>query len=144
MAALDQAEALGRRPELALIQKGFTLEVMGEYERAIEVLLQAQHLVERAGDRRLENMLHCNLGFTLCHVGRFAEAAELAREVRDCAAEMGMKSSSSAGFGSRAASPPGLGQTGEARSLLRQARQQFAAREMDYDVALALLEEAAG
>jgi hypothetical protein len=37
----------------------------------------------------------------------------------------------------------GLGQRGEALSLLAQVRREFAAREMDYDVALALLEEAA-
>src|SRR6266436_1294674 len=38
---LDEAEAVGRSPERALIKKGFTLEVMGEYERAIETLLRA-------------------------------------------------------------------------------------------------------
>src|SRR6476661_603697 len=32
---LDQAAAAGRCPELALIQKGFTLEVMGRYEHAV-------------------------------------------------------------------------------------------------------------
>ena len=37
----------------------------------------------------------------------------------------------------------GLRQTGEARNFLAQARREFAARKMDYDVALSLLEEAA-
>jgi hypothetical protein len=37
----------------------------------------------------------------------------------------------------------GLGRTGEALSLVAQARREFAARGMGYDVALALLEEAA-
>jgi len=37
----------------------------------------------------------------------------------------------------------GLGHSGEARRLLAQARQRFAAETMFYDVALALLEECA-
>ena len=126
-----------------MIQKGFTLEVMGDYERAIEALLQAERLIEGTGNRRLKSMLHCNLGFTFCHVGRFAEAVELARGVRGCALEMGDEIIALRGIWLEGRIAAGLGQTGEARSLLGQARQQFAARKMDYDAALALLEEAA-
>src|SRR6185295_2408443 len=86
---LDEAALVGRSPELALIQKGFTLEVMGDYERAIETLQQAETLVERRSDPRLRTILHCNLAVVLCHAGRFVEAADLARQVHDVAAEMG-------------------------------------------------------
>jgi tetratricopeptide (TPR) repeat protein len=89
LARLDEAVAVGRSPELALIQKGFTLEVMGEYERAIETLLQAESRPDVQADPRLRNILCCNLGFVFCHAGRFAEAAELARQARAVAAEMG-------------------------------------------------------
>ena len=36
-------------PGTYLINKGFTLEVMGEHERAIEVLLEAESLPELRG-----------------------------------------------------------------------------------------------
>jgi hypothetical protein len=76
-------------------------------------------------------------------VGRFAEAAELAREVRTCAAEMEDEMGVLRGIWLQGRIAAGLGQAEEARSLLGQARQAFAARKMDYDMALALLEEAA-
>ncbi len=46
---LDEALSVGRCRERYLIKKGFTLEVMGEYERALETLLQAESLVEHQG-----------------------------------------------------------------------------------------------
>ena len=140
---LDEALAIGRSPARVLVKKGFTLEVMGEYERSIEALLQAKPLVELAGDRQLENMLHCNLGFAFCHVGRFAEAAELAHGVRSSATEMGDEIIALRGIWLEGRIAAGLGRHGEARSLLAQARREFADRNMDYDLALALLEEAA-
>ena len=143
LALLDEALALGRSPARVLVNKGSTLEVMGEYDRAIETLLQAVPLVERQGDRRLMNILNCNLGCALCHTGRFDKAAELAAEVRACAAEMGDHLLALRGLWLQGRVAAGLGQREEALSLLAQARREFALREMDYDVALALLEEAA-
>ncbi|HEY4576066.1 MAG TPA: hypothetical protein VIJ26_18945, partial [Thermoanaerobaculia bacterium] len=55
LARLDEALRVGRHPERYLVNKGFTLEVMGEYERAVEALRQAEPLVERKGDLRLMN-----------------------------------------------------------------------------------------
>ena len=143
LALLEEALAIGRFPARVLVKKGFTLEVMGDYDRAIETLLQAVPLVERQGDRRLRNILRCNLGFALCHTGRFAEVAELAAEVRSCAAEMGDHLLALRGLWLQGRVAAGLGQPEEALSMLAQARREFASREMDYDVALALLEEAA-
>jgi tetratricopeptide (TPR) repeat protein len=142
LALLDEALVLGRSPARVLVQKGFTLEVMGENQRSIETLLKAKPLVESQGDPRLRNILHCNLGFTLCHVDRFAEAAELAQGVRDCAAEMGDEIGVLRGIWLQGRIAAGLGRSAEARAFLEQARREFAAREMGYDVALALLEEA--
>lgn len=143
LALLDEALALGWSPARVLVQKGFTLEVMGEYERSIEALLQAKPLVESQGDRRLQNILHCNLGFTLCHLDRFTEAVELAQGVRECAAEMGDEIGVLRGIWLQGRIAAGIGETLEARALLGQARRELAARRMGYDVALALLEEAA-
>jgi tetratricopeptide (TPR) repeat protein len=143
LALLDEALAIGRSPARVLVNKGSTLDVMGEYERSIESLLQALPLVESQGDRRLRNMLRYNLGFALCHTGRFTEAAELADEAQACAAELGDEILILRGLWLQGRVAAGLGQRSEALSLLAQVRREFASREMDYDVALALLEEAA-
>jgi tetratricopeptide (TPR) repeat protein len=138
---LDQAEALSTAPELALIQKGFTLEVMGDYARAVEVLLKAEPLVEQKGDSRGLYMQRFNLAVNYCHLGRFGEARELVQLVRAVAAERGdaLELVRTGWLAGRIAA--GLGRTKEAQELLAQARREFAGRGMGYDVALALLEE---
>jgi tetratricopeptide (TPR) repeat protein len=140
---LERAIDKGRCPGRYRINKGFTLEVMGEYERAIETLLEAKALPDVQADPRLCNILHNNLALDFCHVGRFAEASELTRQVRLTAAEMGDSIGLLRVTWIDALIAAGLGRTAEALSLLAHARQQFADRKMGYDVALALLEEAA-
>ena len=142
LALLEQAIAVGRCRGHYVINKGFTLEVMGEYQRAIETLLAAEALSEVQVDPRLRSILQGNLALDFCHVGRFDEAAELAQQVREAAAEMGdaIRLLRVLWIDGRIAA--GQGRTDEALSLLAQARREFAARNMGYDVALALLEEA--
>lgn len=140
---LDEAAAVSHSPERALIKKGITLEKMGEYEGAIDALLRAVPLVRQSGDRRLENILQCNLAFNFCHVGFFAVAARIAGQVRDFAVEAGDEIGVLRVLWLEGRIAVGQGRSVEARSLLAQARREFAARNMDYDVALALLEEAA-
>jgi len=89
LALLEEAIAVGHSPARALVNKGFTLEVMGEPERAIEALLQAEALLENKGDQRLMNILSCNLGFSFCQAGRYAEAAQVAGRVGKVAIAMG-------------------------------------------------------
>jgi tetratricopeptide (TPR) repeat protein len=143
LALLEQARSVSHSQGRILIKKGFTLEVMGEYERALETLLEAKALPDVQADPRLRSILQGNLALNFCHVGRFAEAAETARQVRESAAEMGdaIRLLRVTWIEGRIAA--GLGRTAEALSLLAHARQQFADRNMGYDVALALLEEAA-
>jgi tetratricopeptide (TPR) repeat protein len=116
---------------------------MGEYERAIETLLEAEALSEIQADPRLRNILHGNLALDLCHVGRFGEAADLAQKVREVATEMGDSIRLLRVLWIEGRIAAGLGRTKEALSLLEQARREFTARDMGYDIALALLEEAA-
>lgn len=141
LALLDQALSVGRCSERYLINKGFTLEVMGEYNRAVEALLQAQPLVERKGDIRLMNILRLNLACHLCHLERFDEASTIGAQVREVAAEMGDEILSLRALWLAGRIAAGLGRPEEARTLLKQARREFAIRKMGYDVALALLEE---
>lgn len=142
LACLAEAEAVGRSPERALIKKGFTLEVMGEYERAIETLLRAVPRIDRGADPLLENTLDFNLAMVYCHVGRYREAAGLVPQVRDLAIALGDVIFLIHVSWLQGRIAAGMGQHEEARSLLAQARREFDQRRMTYDVALALLEEA--
>ncbi|HEX6901414.1 MAG TPA: helix-turn-helix transcriptional regulator [Thermoanaerobaculia bacterium] len=143
LALLDEAFAIGRSPARVLVKKGITLEIMGEYESCIETLLQAVPLVESQGDRLLMNVLACNLGLAYCQAERFAEAAEMAIEVQDGASARGDEILVLRGLWLQGRVAAGLGQSEQALSLLGQVRREFDARDMDYDVALAMLEEAA-
>ncbi|HSS50124.1 MAG TPA: helix-turn-helix transcriptional regulator [Thermoanaerobaculia bacterium] len=142
LALLKRAIVVGRCPGRYLINKGLVLEIMGEYEQAIETLLEAKALPEVETDPRLRNILHNNLALMFCHVCRFAEATELAQQVRKVAAEMGDAILLLRITWIDALIAAGQGRTGEALTLLEQARQGFADRDMMYDVALALLEQA--
>ncbi len=140
---LEKAQKVSRSPAHTLINKGFTLEVMGDYERAIEALLEAESMPDVRANPQLRNILQNNLALNLCHAGRFSEAAAMAQQVREAAAETGdlillLRVTWIDGL-----IAAGLGRTEEALSRLAQARREFAASDMGYDVALVLLEEAA-
>jgi tetratricopeptide (TPR) repeat protein len=141
LACLDEAAAVSRSPELALTQKGFTLEVMGEYERAVETLLKAVALADSKGDLRLKSLATLNLAINYLHLERFGEAARLVAEARPVAAEDKINLVRIGWVEGRIAA--GLGRRREALLALEQARRGFAAQKMMYDVALALLEECA-
>jgi tetratricopeptide (TPR) repeat protein len=139
---LDEALSVGRCPERYLIKKGFTLEVMGEYESALDTLLQAESLVEHQGDERLLYMLRFNLAVILCQLGRYSETAKPIQQVRDLATERGDETELVRVVWLEGRIAAGLGRPEEGRRLLGQARQEFTVRKMGYDAALALLEEA--
>jgi tetratricopeptide (TPR) repeat protein len=139
---LEEALRVGRCRERYLINKGFTLEVLGDYERAVEALLEAQPLVESSGDDRMSDILHHNLALSLTHLGRYAEAGELGSRVRARSGERGDELGFFRGIWLEGRIAAGLGRREEALRLLAQARAEFDRRDMSYDVALALLEEA--
>jgi tetratricopeptide (TPR) repeat protein len=139
---LDEAEKVGRSPERVLIKKGFTLEVMGEYERAVQALQKAAPFVQRRSDPRLENILHYNLSVNYAHLGLYKEAADLVNQARILATQTQDHIALVRMTWMDGRIAAGLGQAMEARKLLEQARREFAAHGMSYDVALAFLEEA--
>jgi transcriptional regulator with XRE-family HTH domain len=143
LALLDQAAAVSHHPERVLVNKGFTLEVMGEYGRAVEVLLVALPRVEQAGDPRLLYMARFNLAVNLCQLDRHGEAAQLLRGVRETAAERGDGDELARVTWLEGKIAAGEGRRQEALALLAAARREFAVRGMTYDAALALLEEEA-
>lgn len=123
------------------MKKGTNYDVMGDYEQAVEAYLEARPLVERRADPRLTYMLRFNIAAALCHLNRYPEAAELLREVRDQVTERDDRIEMSRVFWLEGRILAGLDRPREARRYLGEARERFAAEEMFYDVALALLEE---
>jgi tetratricopeptide (TPR) repeat protein len=140
---LTSARKVSRCPGHTLINQGFTLEVMGDYERAVEVLLEAEGVVEAQGDLRLSYMRRFNLAVNLTHLGRYLEAAELLGPVQELVRARGDENEIPPTIWLEGRIAAGLGRPEEARSLLAEARRSFATRGMTCDAALALLEEAA-
>jgi tetratricopeptide (TPR) repeat protein len=140
LALFDEAIPQAHFPERVLINKGTAYDVMGDYEQAVSTLLAARPGVERRGDSRLRNMLLLNVSSNLCHLSRYGEAAELVEEVRRSPAGLGKIDCARIPW-LEGRIQAGLGNPGEARRLLSEARQKFAGERMMYDVALVLLEE---
>lgn len=139
---LDRATSVSRCPAHTWISMGFTLELMGEYERAVAVLREAESLPASAGDPRVRYMLQFNLAVNFTHLGRYGDAFELVQQVRNAAADLGDELFLLRVVWLEGRIAAGLGASKEAQSLLALARQGFVANGMGYDLALALLEEA--
>jgi tetratricopeptide (TPR) repeat protein len=142
LAFLDQAIWVTHKPERVLIKKGFTLEVMGEYERAAELLLHAISRIDRHSEPHLWNIARLNLANNLCHLGRYKDAAELVKAVRPLVVKRGDKIDLIRLEWLEARLAAAVGFPDEALQRLEQVRKQFAEQDMSYEVALALLEEA--
>jgi tetratricopeptide (TPR) repeat protein len=140
LALLDRALPVSHHPGRILINKGFTLEVLGEYERAIAALLQAEPLIDRGTAPRLWYKLRANLAVNYTHVGRHAEASTLVRQARPVAEELGDELDLLRLIWLEGRIAAGEGRPVEAGLLLNQARREFEQRGMWYDVALAQLE----
>ncbi|MES1242814.1 MAG: tetratricopeptide repeat protein [Acidobacteriota bacterium] len=137
-----QKEALkvSRSPAQTVISTGFTLEVMGEYERAVEALLEAAPLVEQEGDPRLSYMRRFNLAVNYTHLSLYTKAVELVEQVQQLVLDRGDEVESIRVTWLRGRISAGLGRPEEALRLLELAQGDFAARDMWYDVALAFME----
>ena len=134
---LDQAVPVSHNPGRILIKKGHTLEVLGDDEGAIRALTRAIPLVENQGDSRLLYMARFNLAAACTRRGRFKAAAGLARQVREIIDKRGDANEAPRLHWLEGRIAAGLGRPEEAHALLELAAQQFADRQMWYDVALA-------
>lgn len=144
LSLLDQAQGKSRFPAETLFTKAFTLEIMEEHERAVDTLREARSAINgQEEDTRLETCIGLKLGVNLCYTGRFKEALEPVRQARGRAAGMGDEINRLRATWLEGHIAAGLGRRDEALELLQQARQEFAKRGMDYDVAVALVEQAA-
>jgi tetratricopeptide (TPR) repeat protein len=138
---LEDAAAVTRRPEHMELKAASILAVMGEYNRAIEVLTEVAPRVERHPDRRLLTIQRFNLAVAFSHVGRHRDAARLLPSIRRMAEADELDRVRSRWLAGRISA--GLGRNGRALAALDSARRSFARLGLHYDAALALLEMAA-
>lgn len=137
---LARARQVSHYPGRVLIKRGFTLEVMGEYEGAIETLREAETLLGPGDEPRLWNTLDFNLAVNYSHLGRFREAIELVERARPRAVQLRDELDLIRFDWLSGRIAAGLGDTRKARSLLETALDGFRSRKLWYDVALAFLE----
>lgn len=137
---LARARKVSHNPGRVLVSRGFTLEVMGEYEPAIETLLEAEALIDRRADPQLWYKLKGNLAVCYTHLGRYREASELEELVRAEAARLGDDHELVRLTWVRGRIAEGLGRTREARLLLETALEGLRGQKLWYDMALAFLE----
>ncbi len=123
-----------------LIKKANTLELMGDSERAITELRQAELLLAGSQEARLPWLARYTLAVNLWQLGRNIEAETLLPEVRMRAVEAGNELDLVRTLWVEGGIAAGLGRREQALAALEQARRYFNARRITYDAALASLE----
>jgi tetratricopeptide (TPR) repeat protein len=124
----------------ALVKKAMALQEMNESERAIELLRQAELLVDVERDPRLLYCLRHNLLWELTTLEGYDQAQALLPEVAALCRRLGNPLDLLRLQWAEARIVAGLGRTEAAVRLLQVVRQEFAERGMAYDMALATLE----
>ena len=143
---LDQAlQANGSAEARArlLIKQATSLKLMGEHERALATLRQADALLEGTREPRLSWMVRFTLATNLNQLGRHGEAEALLPQVRQQAVELGNELDLLRALWLEAEIAVGLGRREQALPALEQVRRYFTANRIAYDAALASLELAA-
>lgn len=151
LALLDRLYALhtdGRRPMLqdphlagrALVKKALAFAEMEEPERAIELLQEAEALVDGQRDPRLLLCLRHNLLWNWTSVGGYQQAESLLPAVKNLGLELGNPLDLVRLRWAEGRVAAGLGHTEEAIQVFEELRQDFARRRIAYDAALVTLE----
>ena len=132
-----------RDPHLAgrvLIKKSYVFTQMGEPERAILTLREAERMVDPDREPRLFLCLRHNLMDNLSSAGRFEEARELLPEVEALCESVGSRLDEVRLRWVEGRIAAGVGDRAGARRAWDSARHEFTARGMAYDAALVSLE----
>jgi transcriptional regulator with XRE-family HTH domain len=144
---LDQALATKRINSAAtariLLNKEFIFDQMGDLHGALAALRQAITFVETSGDSRLPFALRFKIANNLCQLGCCEEAVSELPKVRELAEEQGNELDLIRVQWLEARVAAKQGKTEQAITNLEQVRQDFTARELPYDAALASLDLAA-
>lgn len=140
LGCLDAALPVSRQPARILVKKGTILHVMGDYEGAVQALLQAGTRIDRYAEPRLWYKQRANLATNFSLLDAWRETAELVEEAWPVAVELKDQLDLLRLKWLKGRIAAGLGRRGEALELLDEAQREFEARGMDYDVLLAWLE----
>jgi tetratricopeptide (TPR) repeat protein len=127
----------------ALIKKAIGQAEMGEPERAIHSLHEAEHLVDAQRDPRLFLCLRHNLLCNLATVEQYGEALLMLPEVEGLCRELGNPLDLLRLRWVEGRIAAGVGRVEDARELFEEMRQEFAVRGLGYDAALITLDLAA-
>lgn len=141
---LDRARASAGEDPIAtgriLLNKENVFNQMGDIQGALATLVEAVPFVEASQDPHLLLRLRFNLTDDLCHLERYAEAARLLPQVRDLAIDQANDLDLIRVVWLDARIAAGQGRLEDAVAGLTQVREDFAARELPYDAALASLD----
>jgi tetratricopeptide (TPR) repeat protein len=142
LALHDQALEVGRpeRKGHFLLNKGFTLEVKGDYEAALAVLEEAEKAIDGETQPRLLCVQRFNRAAALCRLGRAAEAEPLVPEVRELGERLGNDLDLIRTLWLEALVLAGTGRLEGAVAALERVRRDFADRELAFPFALASLD----
>jgi tetratricopeptide (TPR) repeat protein len=139
---LDQAIAVDRAGEakFLLLNRANTLEEMGRYEEAIASLHLALPHIDAEREPRLLWAQRFNLSVNLCRLGFYADADRLLEELQDLGRRVarGVNQVRLAWLHGWIAA--GMGRLEEAEAGLGAVREEFLARDIGYDAALASLD----
>jgi tetratricopeptide (TPR) repeat protein len=124
----------------ALVLKALGLAEMGEPERAIDLLLEAEHFVDPQRDPRLFVCLRHNLLWNLANIEKYEEATLLLPQVAALCQELGNPLDLMRLHWAEGRIAAGLGQMEAGIEIFQGLRQDFAERGIAYDAALVTLE----
>jgi tetratricopeptide (TPR) repeat protein len=124
----------------AILARAVVAKEAGEPERAIALLREADRRVERGRSLRLELCVRHNLADWLAEAGRFLEARAVLVRSRELYEHHRDRPSRLRRLWVEGKIAAGLGRLEEAAGLLGQVRDGFAAEDLGYDAALAVLD----
>jgi transcriptional regulator with XRE-family HTH domain len=122
------------------LNKAFTLEQGGDFERSIEALELAACSINEQREPRQVFALRFNQAVNLLHLGRIEDAELLISETRKLAVQLGNELDLVRVLWLQGRVFASLGRTAEAMSAFEQVRGEFASRELADDYALVSLE----
>lgn len=123
-----------------LLNEGYTLQRMGDTNRAVETLRRAAPLLEAQGDARQLFGARFNLAGCLCDLEQYAEAEALLPQVRASAEARGKKLDLVRVRWLHGTVDAGLGRGAEALQAFEEVKRAFIADEIAYDAALVSLD----
>jgi tetratricopeptide (TPR) repeat protein len=142
LARLKRALTLAPQEEKGriLLKQASTFLEMGEAGRAVETLQEAAPLIDGKREPHRLYSLRFNLAAALSDLERYQDAEALVPKVRELAIALRKDLDMLRTVWLSARIDAGLGRTTAAEASFEQVRQEFRAREMDYDYALVTLD----